>query len=105
MLGAPDDIADRDARIDLSSYKPLPLKTAPIDTRKAETGGNVTETGRAGERGDAGAVAGGFLDTLRDLAPGPATELFADQMARIAGQGNQEEHCGMACRYISYLKR
>ena len=48
MLGAPDRIRDEEARIDLTPYRPVALTTRALDTRKAETGGNVTETGRAG---------------------------------------------------------
>jgi hypothetical protein len=47
MLGVSADIADRDARIDLSSYDPPHGTVTAIDTRR-ETGGDLVETGRAG---------------------------------------------------------
>lgn len=47
MLGMSADVTDVDARIDLSPYAPAPLKTTAIDTQR-ESGGEVTETGRAG---------------------------------------------------------
>jgi alginate O-acetyltransferase complex protein AlgJ len=48
MLGAPDAIGDEDARIDLAAYGPVALTSAALDTRKPETGGNVSDSGRAG---------------------------------------------------------
>lgn len=49
MLGAPDDIADEDARIDLSSYGPAKLSERKLDTGR-ETGGFVTDSDRSGPR-------------------------------------------------------
>lgn len=49
MLGAPDDIDDQDARIDLSAYRPPKLTERKLDTRR-ETGGNVTDSDRPGPR-------------------------------------------------------
>jgi membrane protein len=37
-----------------------------------------------------GGTVGAHLGALRDLAPGPATDLFAGQMSRIAAQGGRE---------------
>jgi alginate O-acetyltransferase complex protein AlgJ len=49
MLGAPDDIADEDAQIDLSSYGPPKLSERKLDTGR-ETGGNVTDSDSSGPR-------------------------------------------------------
>jgi membrane protein len=51
-----------------------------------------------------GSVAvGNHLGTLRDLAPGPATDLFADQMARIAAQDNHELTLGAVLTIVFAL--
>jgi hypothetical protein len=47
MLGVSADVSDVDAKIDLTPYAPLPLKTSAIDTQR-EAGGDLTETGRSG---------------------------------------------------------
>jgi hypothetical protein len=47
MLGVSADVADVEARIDLSPYAPPRIKTTAVDTQR-QSGGEVTETGRAG---------------------------------------------------------
>jgi hypothetical protein len=47
MLSVSADVADVEAKIDLSPYAPSQLKTVAIDTHH-ESGGDLTETGRAG---------------------------------------------------------
>jgi len=49
MLGAPDDIADLDARIDLFPYRPVKMTERKLDTGRA-TGGNIAEFDHAGPR-------------------------------------------------------
>lgn len=51
---------------------------------------------------DGGATVG-HIDALRDLAPGPAFELIATQMSRIANQGTRELTQGLAVTVIVAL--